>query len=365
VPSPAQAAPSLPTPMATSVETDGATWATIPMGDLSQLANTFWQLLYRPAGSQTWSNQVEATATATNGGLVLASGPGSLVVGVRPSLDLHFTPLIATFGGPSSWSDGLIAQALAARQSALAGTPADALALVAAPHGGSQVLADAGNLSGWHALLSEAPLAGTRPGEICGIGELTSVGFAGNEPLAGASCAKPGVIGLYGLRGGEWGLVPAVLPAQLRGGQAEVLAMIQLRATAVALVAVVLHRSTYLLTLSPNGRQGWSSSSPLALGRRQAVASSGPAGSGAVFVLVQEASGTELLATVAAGPGSKWQYLVAPPSGTETVAFVRDGTANAFVGKNTNLDIWSLSRGSSRWSKLQVMRVPIQFGSSS
>ena len=84
------AAPSFPTPLATSVQTAAGTWATIPMGHLGQPLNTFWQLFFQPPGATSWSNQVEATATATNGGLVLASaGDRSVIVGVRPSVRLH------------------------------------------------------------------------------------------------------------------------------------------------------------------------------------------------------------------------------------------------------------------------------------
>ena len=95
------AAPSFPTPLATSVQTAAGTWATIAMGHLGQPLNTFWQLFFQPPGATSWSNQVEATATATNGGLVLASaGDRSVIVGVRPSVRLSFTPLIATSNGP-------------------------------------------------------------------------------------------------------------------------------------------------------------------------------------------------------------------------------------------------------------------------
>ncbi len=114
------AAPSVPTPLATSVQTATGTWATLPMGRLDQPLNTFWQLLFRPAGATSWSNQVEATATATNGGLVLSPRGGSLIVGVLPSVDLTFTPLVATADRGRSWSTGLITAGLAARPDALA-----------------------------------------------------------------------------------------------------------------------------------------------------------------------------------------------------------------------------------------------------
>ena len=117
-------APSVPTPLATSVRGSGGTWATVAMGDLGQPLNTFWQLMFRPDGSGKWTDHVEATATATNGGLVLAGGGGPLIVGVRPSNDLTFSPLISTTNAGRSWSNGLLDEGLASRPDALAGGPA-------------------------------------------------------------------------------------------------------------------------------------------------------------------------------------------------------------------------------------------------
>jgi hypothetical protein len=80
-----------------------------------------WQLLFRPAGTASWSDQVESTATATNGGLVLASAGGrSLIVGVRPAEDFTFSPLISTDDAARSWSNGLLTDGLAAHPDALA-----------------------------------------------------------------------------------------------------------------------------------------------------------------------------------------------------------------------------------------------------
>ncbi len=88
---------SIPTPLATSVQTSAGTWATVPMGNLQQPLNTFWQLFFRAPGAASWSNKVEAAATATNGGLVLASAEGrSVIVGIRPSARLTFSHLITT-----------------------------------------------------------------------------------------------------------------------------------------------------------------------------------------------------------------------------------------------------------------------------
>jgi hypothetical protein len=104
----------VPTPLATSVQSSAGTWATLPMGRLNQPLNTFWQLFFRPTGMTTWSDKVGATATATNGGLVMAAAVAQpFIVGVRPANLLQFSPLIATTDGGNSWSNGLLPQGLA------------------------------------------------------------------------------------------------------------------------------------------------------------------------------------------------------------------------------------------------------------
>ncbi len=201
------AAPSLPTPLATSVEGGGGTWATVPMGDLRQPANTFWQLFFRRDGARTWSNQVEATATATNGGLVLAPAGHSLLVGVRPSQLLTFTPLISTADAGGSWSTGLISQGLASRPTALAMSPGGgALALVNG-RGGPEVLESTGSLSSWRPLVTGKALAGSplelglRPWRADRRRATPAARHLAappsGRPVIGTSCRRPGVVGIF------------------------------------------------------------------------------------------------------------------------------------------------------------------------
>ena len=157
----------LPTPLATSVQAGGGTWATVAMGDLGQPLDTFWQLLFRPSGASSWSDRVEATAVATNGGLVLASGSDSLVVGVRPSNDLTFSPLISTSNGGRSWSNGLLNQGLVSRPQALASARRRALAIVQGGEG-AQVLRDTKDSSAWQPVTTVRALASTPSSRACG-----------------------------------------------------------------------------------------------------------------------------------------------------------------------------------------------------
>ena len=99
LPDPA-ATPPAAVPLATSMASTVGTWVVLPMGHLHDPENTFWQMLFEPTGSTTWSNQVEATAVATNGGVVLAATPGGAVIaGVRPANKLRYSPLVVTTDG--------------------------------------------------------------------------------------------------------------------------------------------------------------------------------------------------------------------------------------------------------------------------
>lgn len=356
-------APKTPTPLATSVETSDGTWATIPMGRLDEPLNTFWQLFYRPNGSVPWSNRVEATATATNGGLVLASAGPSLLVGVRPSVDLTFTPLISTTNGGRSWSDGLVAKELAARPDALATTAGHALALVITSVG-AQVLADGGSISTWRALVTQEDLARANAGKTCSLGSLTSVGYLGARPLIGGSCGHAGVVGLFAQAHGTWRLAGPTLPSPLQHGRAEVLGLWTSHLTTVALVAVTGGRGTDLFAAWSVPAGGWATSLPLAAGSNELVGSFGPAEGKGVFALLESSSGADRLALAQDG-GTAWQQLPPPPPGTATVAFGPSAPTDALVANGMKFSAWSLNAGTKRWTEGQVTTVPLQYGSSS
>jgi hypothetical protein len=355
-------APSVPTPLATSVQTSSGTWATIPMGRLDEPLNTFWQLLFLPARAASWSNQVEATATATNGGLVLSAGGRSLVVGVLPSVDLTFTPLVATSDPERSWSTGLITAELAARPDALAsGAGGQWLALING-RGGAEVMSALGSLSAWRPLVTRRALAMTGAGQSCGLGALTAVGYASGRALIGGSCNRPGVVGLFAPQGGAWHLAGPSLPRPWAGGGVEVLALGAQGGATSALLAVMNGSQTALVAAWSHRAGLWATSAPFRLGRGEQVASVGPADGNGLFALLQEPSGPKAL--MVAGRSTGWQELPSPPSSTATVAFVGE-RVDALSPDGTVLTIWSLSPGADRWARRQLVDVPVQFGSSS
>ena len=127
-----QAGPAAPAPLSlsTSMPGAGATWATVPMGAASG-ADLFWQLFVRPAGGSQWSLQTPPDI-ATNGAIVLAApamggdggtGAKTLVAGVRPSLDLSFSPITRTSDLGQSWATQPPQSGLADVPDALAAAP--------------------------------------------------------------------------------------------------------------------------------------------------------------------------------------------------------------------------------------------------
>jgi hypothetical protein len=331
------------------------------MGHLDQPLNTFWQLFFRPAGGASWSNQVQATAAATNGGLILASSPGrALLVGVRPSNLLTFSPLISTSDGGRTWSTGLLADGLAARPNALAADSASqALALV---NGGSgpQVLASSDGLSTWRASITARALASTAPGRACGLGSITAVALLAGRALVGGSCSRPGVVGIFLERAASWHLVEGVLPGSLDNARVEVLAL-QARGNGVcALLGVSGPSGIELLVAWLDAR--WSSSQPLRVSASERVSSFGPAAGDGMFVLLTASSGAQRLA-IASGPSAGWRALPPPPAGTATVVF-GPASVDALAVNDTVLTVWALPARVRAWVRRQVIEVPIEFGSS-
>jgi hypothetical protein len=369
-----ETAVALSTPLATSVAGGGGTWATVPMGNLAQPVNTFWQLFFRRSGALSWSNQVRATATATNGGLVLAPAGGSLLVGVRPSQMLTFTPLIGTRDGGRSWSTGLISEGLASRPSALAlGTDGAALAVVNTPDG-TEVLDSASNLSSWQVLVTSAALASTPSGRACGPGPLSAVGYlpvrlesgraagAGAGAVVGASCGRPGVAGIFEQAAGGWETAGPKLSSA--AGQAHVLGLFPTGDELAALLEVTGSSGPKLIAAWSKALNTWSSSPPFEVTSGERLLSDGAAPGGGLFVLLARPGLGDEIALAEPGTAG-WHELAAPPAGTTTVAFGPGRTVEALAAGRTVLTVWRLENGSGTWAKNQVLHVAIQYGSSS
>jgi hypothetical protein len=355
----------MPIPLATSLQSDVGTWATLPMGHLNQPLNTFWQLFFRPSGSATWSDKVEATATATNGGLVMATAAGQpTIVGVRPANLLHFSPLISTTNG-QSWSNGVLQAGLAASPSALSTTSEGTLALVKSGLD-ARVVTDDGSLSNWRTMTSARQLASSTVGRECGLLSLTSVVSLGGDAMVGGDCTRTGVVGIFAEHSGKWRIDSPTLSGSLRRGRVQVLSLGETPAGLTALLGIRGKSGMALAGAWTTGSGGWSVSLPLALGSSEHLISFGPASENGIFALTANASGARRLAVVNSS-GLAWQQMPPPPSETATIAFAQapGSTTNALAAHDTTMTVWTLDATASKWDKSQVLRVNIEFGSSS
>jgi hypothetical protein len=357
---------AIATPLATSVQSSSGTWVTLPMGHLSQPLNTFWQLFFRPTGGTTWSDEVEATATATNGGLVLATAAGQpFIAAVRPTNLLHFSPLISTSDGGRAWANGLLPEGLSARPDALSSAPTGQTLAIVDRGSGTAVLASAGTLSTWRTLTTSRQLASEPAGTTCGLQALTAVAFQASSPLVGANCSRPGVVGMLQQRAGTWQLDPMTLPGSLREGRVDVLSLGQTPYGVDALLGITGATGSAVVAAWTTSQGGWSLSPALALAHDHVV-SYGSAGGVGLFFLTATSSGAERL-EVTDGPGARWHTLPTPPPDAATVAFGPTPTSviDALAADDTTMTVWSLASGSGDWIKRQVVPVKIEFGSSS
>jgi hypothetical protein len=353
-------------PLATTLRTPAGTWATLPMGHLSDPANTFWQLFFEPRGTGPWSDRVEATGVATNGGIVMAATAKSLVVGVLPSALLRFSPLLASTNWGRSWSTGLVQGGLARAPSALAAAPTgQVLALAGAAKGGPDVLSSTmgpSALLSWRLLATAKAFSKAAGSLLCGPVGLTAVAFDRDQPAAGTRCTKAGALGVFEESAGGWAIAGRVpIPAQ---GPAEVVGFVP---TTGGLAALAETRGrgrqgpkVFVAWHSPAGP--WRASPPLDVPPGVQLASFGPASGAGVFVLL---AGAKERLEISPGFGLRWYELPAPPAGTETLAFGANGRqpAQALVARASTFSAWDLVKGA--WRRGQVVHVKIEYGSSS
>jgi len=356
-------APAVSTPLATSVENSSGSWAALAMGHLDQPRNTFWQLFFRPSGGSHWSDVVEGTAVATNGGLVLATPEGgSLLVGVLPSNLLRFSPLLSTADGGRTFTPALVLMnGLAARPNALSGgTNGHDLALVGSGTN-TQVLQTAPGLNSWQALVSETHLASSAGGRSCGLVSITAVAEIANQAVLGATCSDRGAVGILAMRNASWRLVGPMLPHSLDSESVEVLGLRESGDGLATLLAVSDGSETSILgAWASAGLAHWTISSAIRLGAGDRVVSFGPSAGLGWFVLAAKRSGSNSL-EVLASTGS-WTQLPTPPAQAATASFGPANSVDVLGVSGTLMTDWRLV--SSRWMKSQVINVPIQYGSS-
>jgi hypothetical protein len=336
-------------PLATSMTVAGRTWAVVAMGGSGE--NRFWQLFTRPAGSSRWELATPA-GVADNGGLVAAGSGGSLTVAFRPSQGLTFSPLASTSDSGKTWGTGLIDAAVAAVPDALAADHGTMLALLS--NGAVDQAAAPG--ANWAPLAAPGAIAATAAGRTCDVTGLTAVAYSpSGTPLAAASCARPGIAGIFARTASGW---RAAGPAAPSGRPTRVLRLTGTADGDIALLQSRTGATVSLLAAWTGDGARWTASSPLPAGTGQVVAS-GTGPGGAVWVLLPGGR-----AETVPGPGASWRALPPVPHGTAALAAgIGSGAFDALAVSGGKLTVYRLAPAGT-WDTTQVISVPIQYGSS-
>jgi hypothetical protein len=339
-------------PLATSMTVaGGGTWAIVAIGGSAADENSFWELFTRPAGSTKWALDTPP-GVADNGGLV-ASGSGSaLTVAFRPSQGLTFSPLATTSDNGKTWGTGLLDAAVAAVPDALAAEGGNMLALL-----GDGAIDQAGAAgANWTRLAAPGTVGASAAGRTCQVTALTAVAYSpSGTPLAAASCARPGTVGIFARTAGTW---QAAGPAAPGGSPVRVLRLTGTTAGDTALLASGTGSAASLRAGWTTDGTRWTTSPPLSAGSGKVLAvGTGPGST--VWVLL--AGGR---AATIAGPGAAWRPLPAPPPGTAALAAGPGGTADALAVAGASLTVYRLTQAGT-WSRAQAVNVPVQYGSSS
>ena len=359
-------------PLATAVNTADGAWATVAVGGPN---GTFWQLLYRAAGSGSWTDDVAATATATNAGIVMAASGTQLLAGVRASQNLTFSPVVETTSAGGSWTDGVLPGALAATPQALAASADGPKAAILGQQVADQeVVSTAADITRWTRVATARALAHSAPS--CRLRSIDAAAYVSSTLLIGGACSASGVAGLFALVPGR---APAALGPELppdTTSQAlavsatghDVSALLMLRrhgqASIVSATAATAATAATTATAAPPaltlGR--WQLSAPLPLDPPSGLVSV-TAGAGGFVVLVGRSGHDDLYGV---GPGSaRWSVFPAPPDGVSTIAVLPGGRLSALAGDGTTVVSWDLPPSRSTWARVQSLDVPVLYGSTS
>lgn len=344
---------------------DGS-WATVVMGHLDDPLNTFGELLYRPtcpvAATCVPGQWVLATppGVASNGGLFAAvDSGGTLTAGFGVSLGLTFSPLATTADAGSTWATGILPAALVPVADALATSGRNRLALVSS--GGGRVLASGVDLSTWSVLARRPAIVAAASRSGCPAGSADAVAMTtGGDDLVAVSCGTGRRAGVFrvGASGSAVDVTPVgpVLPGPVAGP----VVVERLVATPVGLEALVVagHGPTgrMFLATSTDGATTWAVSSPLTVGGP--VRSASVDSSGTLVALVSLGNDKTAESTA---PGRPWTSLAALPVGTTVVVAGPAGAYSALIPTGSTLTVDVLTSG--KWTRRQVLAVPIQYGS--
>jgi len=389
-PAPAPAPPAATAPLATSLaQAGGRAWAIVAMGGSAADHNSFWEVFTRPVGSSQWA-LVTPPGVADNGGLVAAVPPAAqgLDIAVRPSQDLTFSPLALTGNGGRTWDTGLVDASVAAVPDALALGGGRMLVLLGdgaidqavtsgagipgeGASGAAQPSASAS--AAWTRLAAPGAIAGSAAGRDCHVTAVTAVSLtAAGTPLVGASCARPGVAGIFAQAGAGWQAAGPALSGTLASQPVKVL---RLTAGDGAGIMALLQTGTgdgdpasLLAAWTADGTH-WTVSPPLPLNGAQVLSSGAGPGATAAWVLLSGGRAATIAGPTApsapSASGAAWRPLPAPPHGTAVLAPGPGGALDALaVSGGSALTVFRLTPAG-EWQQTQAISVPVQLGSSS
>jgi hypothetical protein len=355
--SPPSQAAAATSPLTTSLTEGDRSWVVVMMGGSASQDNNFWQLFTIQAGGAGWS-LATPPAVADNGGLVAAAdaGRGHLEVAFRPSQALTFSPLTSTTDNGRAWVPGLLDASIAADPDALATRGATMLALL------TDGTIDESATSGatWTALASPRAITGSPAGARCQVTALTAVSLtASGTPLAAAACSTAGSTGIFAYSRSGWQATGPVLSGSLASQPARVLRLARTSTGNAALLVAGTGRQARLYAAWTSDGSQWSLSPAFQAGGAQ-VRASGTGADGLAWVLLSDGR-----AVTVSGPGGTWRVLPALPAGTAALAGLPGGTIDALAVAGGTLTVFQLTSPAATWARTQVVKVPIQYGSSS
>jgi hypothetical protein len=361
--SPAEAAVDAPLVSAVSTSTDS--WITLPMGDLSDPNNTFWELFHTVPGASRWS-LATPQGVADNGGLVESASAGAALVGVLPSQLLRFSPLAESANGGSSWVPAFLPGALSPVPDALANDAASPVA-IALVNGGRALSGPIGP-SSWSPLVTAAALSRVSPGcSVLGLDGVTLL--PSGAPLIATGCRRDGRVGLFTRTTAAWRSVGLTLGGPLREAATTVLRVQSTAETTTVLALASLGGRRALEALWQSGSAPWTVARPLALDSGASVRSTAVNAAGDVAVLLAGAGGTREAVDVA--PAGTWDQLPRLPAKTAGVALPAGALPSGgqdievFTVAGESLHVFSLTPSGEAWTKFQSSHIPLAYGSSS
>ena len=352
-------------PLESAVSTSSGSWVILPMGDLSDPHNTFWQLLHASPGSSHWS-LVTPPGVADNGGLAAGASGGSILVGVLPSRLLRFSPLSQSTDGGASWGPIFLPSGLAVLPDALAYQGAPPGGAIAVSSGATRAVAAPASLSSWSPLVSSTGLSRVSPG--CGVTTLDAVAIlTTGAPLVATDC-RGGRVGIFTRTAGSWQPVGLTLGRSLRGSATDVLRLAVTGSGMEALVSASRAGRRALVALWQTGGAPWSASPPLALAPGTSVLSTAVSSNDA-FAALTGAKGRRAAVEITAR-GRLWTPLPGPPPRTTALALpaspetVDSVPVDAFTVDGGSLGVFTLTPSGTAWVRVQSSQVPIAYGSS-